>query len=286
MALIFPLPRPDGVRSLRFREAGVCTGAFIDNEFRFSGGTGEQIGSVQTGSSPVTVSDTLKSSPITEKTVRVYWSPAVVVAGEDPVVVPSEDGVELVFVVTTAQSPLTADVLTIDWQESSVAKTATVTGTTTIGGTDAADISSVNLNRLTGQLDITFAAGHPPDVDSIRVSYSYVGQLMAVGDMNGVFLASGVTGTIDYFTGEISITITGASTVPYNGGVVLVDYDGVYKWSKGMKVFSTSGGYVEISFDGVNIHGRVDDGAVVEYLDRYEPGVAVRGSGNFVIEAW
>ena len=46
------------------------------------------------------------------------------------------------------------------------------------------------------------------------------------------------------------------------------------------------GGDCEFSFDGTNTHGKVLSGQSATYRNRYEAGIAVKGSGTFHIEAW
>lgn len=44
---------------------------------------------------------------------------------------------------------------------------------------------------------------------------------------------------------------------------------------------------VEISFDGVNVHGIIPAGTTHTYRNRYEAGIALRGVGaTFTVEAW
>lgn len=287
-ASIFPLPFADGVHSMRFYRAGATSGAFSGNEWQFliPGNTREQIGSTQTGSTPVTVTGTLSRRSITPGSVAVHWTKVSSVTNEDPTVAPAENGVVLSFTVTTAHSPISNDNFVINWTEGATGKTATINQYGAISGTNAANISSAALNRTTGVLTIVFGATHAPAANTIRVSYSYAGTDATVTDSNGTFTATGVTGTVNYSSGDISLTFTGAAVVPYNGSTVTVDYDGLQGWSKGIRITSEAGGYVEISFDGTNVHGRVDDGAVVEYFDRYEGGISLRGSGDFIVEAW
>lgn len=57
-------------------------------------------------------------------------------------------------------------------------------------------------------------------------------------------------------------------------------------WASHISIEAT-GGDVEFSFDGTNIHGKVLAGQRREFSDRYEAGIAVRGAAaTFVIEAW
>jgi len=62
-------------------------------------------------------------------------------------------------------------------------------------------------------------------------------------------------------------------------------------WSQGIRITSVSGGDIEFSFDGTNVHGRVKDGTTEIYYDRHEAGIAVRAAGGvgtpvFEVEAW
>lgn len=57
-------------------------------------------------------------------------------------------------------------------------------------------------------------------------------------------------------------------------------------WSSHIAI-SATGGAVEFSFDGVNVHGSVPSGERYEFSDRYEAGISVRGAGSdYTIEAW
>jgi len=57
-------------------------------------------------------------------------------------------------------------------------------------------------------------------------------------------------------------------------------------WSYHLRIVVT-GGDLEFSFDGTNVHGKVL-GATGEglYQKRHEGGIAVRGTGTFYVEAW
>lgn len=95
------------------------------------------------------------------------------VSGENPTMAPAENGVLLgAFTTTLAAPPLTTAAITLHWLESTVAKSATITGTTTLGGSNAANLSAGSINRTTGALSVTFAGGHPPDTNSITVDYA------------------------------------------------------------------------------------------------------------------
>lgn len=50
---------------------------------------------------------------------------------------------------------------------------------------------------------------------------------------------------------------------------------------------TVSGGDVEISFDGTNVHGKITAAQIEShYYHRQEGGIAIRGSGTYTIEAW
>jgi hypothetical protein len=58
-------------------------------------------------------------------------------------------------------------------------------------------------------------------------------------------------------------------------------------WAGTIRVINTGGGDLELSFDGVNVHGLVPSGESHTYRNRFEAGIAVRAAGvSFVIEAW
>lgn len=203
-ASILPAPSPSGIHSLRFYQTGTLTANFTDNQWLFT------------------------STPV------LFFE-------EVPNFVPAPNAVNLGPMTATLQHvPLNSSVaLTINWNENAVAKTATLTSPSTIGGTNAANLSSASINVTTGVITLTFVTGHAPDAGSINVTYTKVSK---------------------------------------------------QGWSKGIRITSTtsSSGYVEFSFDGVNVHGRVDYTIQpsVDFLDRYEGGISVRGTGNFRVEAW
>lgn len=86
---------------------------------------------------------------------------------------PAQNGVLLgPFTSTLAHPPITAAAITLHWLESTVAKTATITGASTLGGANAANLASGSIDRTSGLLTLTFAGGHPPDVASITVDYA------------------------------------------------------------------------------------------------------------------
>jgi hypothetical protein len=57
-------------------------------------------------------------------------------------------------------------------------------------------------------------------------------------------------------------------------------------WAQAIKIKAT-GGTIQFSFDGVNVHGEVAAGETTIYWDRHESGIALRGGGfTYLLEAW
>lgn len=56
-------------------------------------------------------------------------------------------------------------------------------------------------------------------------------------------------------------------------------------WAGTIRVTAV-GGDIEFSFDGTNVHGKVLSGNSAVYRNRYEAGIALRGAGTFIVEAW
>jgi phage tail sheath protein FI len=129
--------------------------------------------------------------------VRVVPSDAVaatgciteVVTGEDPqhtgettpftsgsTITPVEAPGTLAYSVQLAKFPLTSAALTIKWKISTVAKSATLTGTSTVGGTNGGagtgNLLSATIDRATGALTLTFDTTGP-DADSVTIDYTY-----------------------------------------------------------------------------------------------------------------
>ncbi len=90
----------------------------------------------------------------------------------------------------------------------------------------------------------------------------------------------------------------GASLRFYETGTATADFDDnkwsftqpsddtAQAWSQGIRIRAT-GAALEFSFDGTNVHGAVASGATVEYYERHEGCIYVRGVGaTFFVEAW
>lgn len=116
------------------------------------------------------------------------------------------------------------------------AATATLTGASTVGGSEAARISAATIDRDTGELSITFVAktigtNNGPDADSITVDYDFGGTAQTVTDDGaGAFSTTTtgstvITGTVDYDTGAISVTFTGGTDIPFDGNDVSASYE-------------------------------------------------------------
>ncbi len=61
-------------------------------------------------------------------------------------------------------------------------------------------------------------------------------------------------------------------------------------WAQMIAIANTGVGTLEFSFDGTNVHGRVEAGERRIFRMRYEAGIALKGNGadvpTFEIEAW
>lgn len=82
---------------------------------------------------------------------------------------------------------------------------------------------------------------------------------------------------------------TGTATTDYDDNqwqFVLPSNSDIQAWSHGIRIVAAAGADLTFTFDGVNTHGAVADGADVQYIDRCEAGIAIKGSGDFQIEAW
>lgn len=92
---------------------------------------------------------------------------------------------------------------------------------------------------------------------------------------------------------EVVSGISGSPTVvpptPWGGGTNDPGSPVSMIWSGAIRV-TVTGGDLEFSFDSANppviVHGKVLSGSSVVYLDRFESGMAVRGTGTFYVEAW
>jgi hypothetical protein len=196
-------PFPSGIISLRFYQTGSASASYSANQWLFQ-----------------------------------YPTNATFTA-EPQTTVPNTDGVQLgPFNFQTLHPKLTTAAVTINWTESSVAKSATLAPTKptqTLSGTNASNIASASMIQDSGMFTVTWATGHAPDANSVTVTYT-LRQSQA--------------------------------------------------WSKGMSI-SAVGANLFVSFDGVNDHACVLSGTTVEFLDRYEAGIAVRGSGaTYYLSIW
>jgi len=91
---------------------------------------------------------------------------------------------------------------------------------------------------------------------------------------------------------SIRFYATGTTTGAFAGNQFAFERAGVTPsdqgWSTAIRVRAVAGD-VEISFDGVNVHGFIPSGEAQVYWDRYEGGISIRtsaGTPTFYIEAW
>ena len=198
-ATIFPLPFPDGTFSLRFYQAGIPTATYTDSQWKFilpmtpTSTTQDQqawcrslrIAAITTDlvfsfdgvndHGLVKAGDTYEYLDRYEPGICVLTRDVVAVTAENPTMSPPEDGLVLgPFTVTLASPPIAPAAMTIHWKESTVVKSATLTGTSTLGGVNAANLTAASINRTTGALSVTFLTAHAPDANSITIDYSQI----------------------------------------------------------------------------------------------------------------
>ena len=79
------------------------------------------------------------------------------------------------------------------------------------------------------------------------------------------------------------LTPTVVPPTPFGSGPATENTPLPQIWAQTIRIVAA--GVLEISFDGTNVHGKVDTTEAI-YRNRFESGISVRGSGVFTIEAW
>ena len=186
-----------------------------------------------TGASPQgPVASTLTTLPVEPGSCTVSWSDVAAITGEDPTMVPVEDGAILVFTAGPTAVPVSDDLFTVHWTDGVGAKTFTIDSTGALGGADVADVVSATLNRATGAFTVTFGGGFAPlAVPGITFDYTPLDTSVesvtddGAGAFSATVLGTGITGTIDYVTGAISLTWDAAGAGhPALGRDILASY--------------------------------------------------------------
>lgn len=94
-------------------------------------------------------------------------------------------------------------------------------------------------------------------------------------------------GGVDTQAAAIPLTPTGAGTKKPADSKPAISPE---LWSYGLRISCDDADatkYIEVSFDGVNVHGKLFGGKEATYFNRIEAGIAVRGTaGSFRVEAW
>lgn len=136
----------------------------------------------------------------------------------------------------------------------------------------------------------------PSGVRSIRFFVS--GTSTANFADNAFLFIDGAAGSANPFTpGPPTSTSSGVTNNPLtptgtgSQGVVsqLTSPERPLIWSGNIRICNDSTGDLQVSFDGVNVHGVIKAAEVFMYRNRYEAGISVRGVGGtptFRIEAW
>lgn len=135
----------------------------------------------------------------------------------------------------------------------------------------------------------------PSGVRSIRF---YVGGTATANFADNAYLfIDGSAGTANPFTpGPPTSTSSGTTNNPLtptgtgSQGVVsqLTSPERPLIWSGNIRICNDGSDYLEYSFDGTNVHGKLLKGEVFMYRNRYEAGIAIRGVAGvaFRVEAW
>lgn len=127
----------------------------------------------------------------------------------------------------------------------------------------------------------------PPRVASGRRSIRYYKTAAATANFsdNAYLFIDGVSAN----TFTPLPPVTGGSTVvppvPSGTGVASDGSPAAMIWAGTIRVTAV-GGDIEFSFDATNVHGKVLSGTSAIYRDRFEAGIALRGTGSFIVEAW
>lgn len=132
-----------------------------------------------------------------------------------------------------------------------------------------------------------FPASWPPRVASGRHSIRFYATGTATGAFadNAFMFADGAGA--NPFTPLPQInpsTPTVVPPTPFGSGSASGNTPLPQIWAQTIRIVAA--GAVEISFDGTNTHGKVAAGTEVIYRNRFESGLALKGSGVFTVEAW
>jgi len=130
---------------------------------------------------------------------------------------------------------------------------------------------------------MAFPPGWPPSAASGRRSIrAYISGTGTTDFADNAYLFQGLTSAnpslppaeVHYGT---STTVDYPAAVSNNGDI----------WSGNIKIYNNGANDLEFSFDGTHVHGVLKTTEVLEYRQRYEAGIALRGNlVAFKVEAW
>lgn len=117
---------------------------------------------------------------------------------------------------------------------------------------------------------------------------------------NKAFLFFDVVGAVQTVPTPIvepgSTETVNLGTPPFGGGVSTPDDPKPQIWSDNVRVVNLDPtNFLEFSFDGVNVHGKIGPESGLSYRNRSEGGIALRGKSPanvivdnvpFIVEAW
>jgi hypothetical protein len=134
-----------------------------------------------------------------------------------------------------------------------------------------------------------------PTFDTNAIFFTATAGATATQPLPVVKSAATVAGTTGQAQNPASGNTTPVATTvpptPQGGGTNDAGAPTNVIWSMGIRVVNDGTGDMEVSFDGVNVHGRLKANEIATYYRRHEGGIALRGAGGvgtptFRVEAW
>ena len=184
---------------------------------------------------------TANETPVQPGSLSIPYKYGINVAAE---VLATGDGATNSFSGTLANFPLTDQAVVFTWTSAAVTRTRTIAASTT--GPGAGDGTSSTVNRTNGNWTLNTTALPPDAATSVTVQYLYQSATQTITDDGAGLLTGAGSGTIDYSTGDISITFANA---PYFSAVVPLNYNQVL-WEVHMQWPGDTGNNYRISLEG------------------------------------
>jgi phage tail sheath protein FI len=183
---------------------------------------------------------TVSQVPIVPGSISIPYKYGVNVAAES---LGTGNGATTSYSGTLAHAPLTDEALVFSWT-STTPRTRTIAANTT--GTGSGDGTSATINRTSGAYTLNTTGAIPDNSTAITVQYKYQSATQYVTDDGEGALTGNGTGTVDYVTGDVSVTY---SQPPYSAGLVSIDYKRAL-WEIQMKWAGDKGNDYRTSVEG------------------------------------